>query len=344
MSVKVIKRFKMTNSGGNVIPKFRDIFPVVEKDILRWFPGHMSKGLKQMQQGLKNVDCIIEVHDARIPISGHFANFNNTLIGIKPHIFVLNKMDLTDMKFKKSIIAELDRRGIHNVLFTNFKNEMCAGAKQLLPLAKTLIKQSNRYNRAQESSFAIMIIGVPNVGKSSLINRLRSNNLRRSKAAAVGGVAGITRSVSTRIKISESPDIYVLDTPGILAPVIPDTYTGLKLALVGCMQDHLVGPEILADYLLFWLNKNKRFKYVEKLGLTEPNDNILYILTYIAAKQQKVIKRKNYDGSIIMKPDLRYAAEYFVSIFRKGELGHYCLDVDILKSPTEQISQKKDSI
>ncbi|XP_076161985.1 phosphatidylglycerophosphatase and protein-tyrosine phosphatase 1-like isoform X3 [Ptiloglossa arizonensis] len=75
MSIKVIKRFKMTNPGGNVISKFRDTFQIVNKDLLKWFPGHMNKGLKQMQQQLKGVDCVIEVHDARLPISGHYADF-----------------------------------------------------------------------------------------------------------------------------------------------------------------------------------------------------------------------------------------------------------------------------
>lgn len=326
----------MTSLGGNVIPKFRDTFRVVEKDLLRWFPGHMSKSLKKMQQQLKNVDCVIEVHDARVPISGHYADFTNTLTGLKPHIFVLNKMDLADMTFKNTIIEKLNRKGFSHVLFTNFKNEMCKGARKLLPLAQTLIKQSNRYNRAEENSFGIMIIGIPNVGKSSLINRLRNNHLRKTKAAQVGGVAGITRSVSTRIKISENPDIYVLDTPGILTPKVDDVYCGLKLALVGSMQDHLVGPEMLADYLLFWLNKHEQFEYVTKLGLTEPTDDILYILTYIAAQLKKTLRVKDHYRNIVVKPDFRYAAEYFISLFRKGKLGNYCLDEDLLQLPTKQ--------
>lgn len=319
-------------SPGNVTSKFRDIFNIPTKDILRWFPGHMGKGLKNMQKQLKNVDCIIEVHDARVPVSGHYADYSNTLTGLKPHIFVLNKMDLTDMKFKNSIVENLNQKGLSNILFTNFRNVKCEGVKELLPLAQKLIKESNRHNRAYEFSFQIMIIGVPNVGKSSLINRLRNNVLRKSNAVQVGGIAGITRSVSTRVKVSEKPDIYVLDTPGILTPKVDNIHTGLKLALVGCMQDHLIGPEILADFLLFWLNKQKRFEYVEKLELTEPHDNISYILTYIAAKLKKTLRIKNYDGKMIIKPDLRFAAEHFLSLFRKGELGYYCLDADLLLS------------
>ncbi|XP_016769957.1 mitochondrial GTPase 1 [Apis mellifera] len=317
-------------SLGNVAPKFRDTFHLTNTDILRWFPGHMGKGLKQMQHQLKNVDCIIEVHDARIPISGHYADFNNVLTGLKPHIFILNKIDLSDMRFKDSIIESLNKKGLYNILFTNFKNVKCEGVRELIPLAQKLIKKSNRYNRSEESSFQMMIIGIPNVGKSSLINRLRSNILHKSSAVQVGGIAGVTRSVSTRVKISENPNIYVLDTPGILIPKINDINTGLKLALASCMQDHLIGPELLADFLLFWLNKHKRFEYVKKLGLTKPSDNVSDVLIYIAAKSKKTLKIKNYDGKKIIKPDLRFAAEYFLSLFRKGELGYYCLDEDLL--------------
>ncbi|XP_046142795.1 mitochondrial GTPase 1 [Osmia bicornis bicornis] len=321
----------MASTGGNVLPKFRNTFKVATKDLIQWFPGHMGKGVKQMQRQLKNVDCIIEVHDARVPISGHYADFSNSLTGLKPHIFILSKMDLADMNLRDSIIENLKQKDLSNVLFTNLKDTTCKGLKKLLPLAQKLIKESDRFNRAQESTYQMMIIGVPNVGKSSLINRLRNINLRKSNAAHVGGVAGITKSVSTKILISQNPNIYVLDTPGILAPRIYDVDTGLKLALVGCMQDHLVGPEILADYLLFWLNKCKKFEYVEKLNLPEPNDNILYVLTYIAAKLKRTVRLKNYDGQIIQKPDTRFAAEHFISMFRKGELGYYCLDEDILK-------------
>ncbi|XP_078046504.1 mitochondrial GTPase 1-like isoform X1 [Augochlora pura] len=331
MSMEIVKRSKMVIAGGNVIPTFRNKFRVTSKDLLRWFPGHMDKGIRQMQRQLKNVDCIIEVHDARIPLSGHYADFTKTLTGLKPHIFILNKMDLTDMRYKETLIAELKDQGLANVLFTNFKNEHCEGVKQLLPLAQRLIKESDRYNRAEEKSYAMMIIGVPNVGKSSLINRLRSNNLFKSKAVKVGGVAGITRSVSTRVKISVNPDIYILDTPGILTPKVNDVICGLKLALVGCMQDHLVGPDVIADYLLFWFNRNERFEYADILGLPNPCDDITYVLTFIAAKQKKTVKIKNYTGGTIVKPDLRYAAEYFLSLFREGHLGNYCLDDYLLK-------------
>ncbi|XP_071567717.1 phosphatidylglycerophosphatase and protein-tyrosine phosphatase 1 isoform X3 [Temnothorax nylanderi] len=201
----------MTNTGGKVVANLRQKF--VSPNVLRWFPGHMTKGLKQMQQRLKNIDCIIEVHDARVPVSGRYADFSRTLTGLKPHIFVLSKRDLADTRHKSSIVSTLNREGLSNVIFANLKDQRCKGVRRILPLAKKLMLNSQRYNRAEEESYSMMIIGVPNVGKSSLINRLRNNHLNLGQATPVGATAGITRSVLTRVKISEDPAVYLIDTP-----------------------------------------------------------------------------------------------------------------------------------
>ncbi|XP_058792939.1 mitochondrial GTPase 1 isoform X2 [Phymastichus coffea] len=289
-------------------------------------------GIRQMEQNLKNVDCLIEVHDARIPLSGRgYADFKKTLSGLKPHILVLSKIDLTDKTYIAPALERLNEEGMTNIVQTNLKDEKCKETKKILPLMQQIISESNRFNRSQEKDYCVMVIGVPNVGKSSLINRLRSTHLHKPKAAAVGAVAGITRSLMNRIKISEDPLVFLLDTPGILPPNIKDQNCGLKLALVGCSQDHLVGPELLADYLLFWLNKNNRFEYVNKLNLKEPTDDIMEVLIQIAVKNKKVKKIKNIvDGKHVYKPDFYYAAQYFLKAFRNGELGLYCLDKDIL--------------
>lgn len=284
-----------------------------------------------MEQRLKNVDCVIEVHDARIPLSGRFTEYRSTVTGLKPHIFVLNKKDLADRSRENTIRSRLANDGIENVLFTDFRDQQCKGLKQLLPLAIKLMSESNRYNRTENEEFAMMVIGVPNVGKSSLINRLRNKHLNKGNATAVGGVAGITRSVLMRIKINEKPAVYLLDTPGILEPQVRDVITGFKLAAVGCMQDHLVGPENIADFILFWLNKRSRFEYVKKLELPEANDNIFEVLTLIAKNLGKTMKQRNVEGGVIVRPDYRFAAEHFIKIFRTGELGRVCLDDDLME-------------
>jgi mitochondrial GTPase 1 len=309
--------------------QFRLKFQNIPKDLYQWFPGHMNKGLKQMQQKLKTVDCIIEVQDARIPFSSRNDEFRHTIGGTqKPHILVYNKKDLITRKHQ-SLIADrmkAEDTSIQHMLFTNCKDQQCDGVKKLLPLAQELIVNSNRYNRSMEEDHAVMIIGVPNVGKSSLINTLRNRNLKKKNASAVGGIPGITRSVLNRIKICEDPLMYLLDTPGILAPNIKDAETGLKLALCACLQDHQVGEDIIADYLLFYLNKIGNHKYVEFMGLEEPTDEIAEVLIAGAMKLEKTIRLRNHEGAIVVRPNTQIAAQHMIKHFRTGGFGKLLLD------------------
>ncbi|KAK9500892.1 hypothetical protein O3M35_002063 [Rhynocoris fuscipes] len=194
---------------------FRSKFNFPNKSVLQWFPGHMSKGMKQIEQKLKNVDCLIEVHDARIPFSGRNIKFKY-LYEAKPHILVFNKKDLIDMSNTNEIISEL--KDVSKVIYTNCKDQNCIGLKQIIPTTIELISNSNRYNRSEEEDYSIMVLGVPNVGKSSLINILRNKYLKQSKATMVGPTAGVTKSVMTKIKICNKPQVYLLDTPGLKEP------------------------------------------------------------------------------------------------------------------------------
>lgn len=308
---------------------FRSAFKTIDKEKLNWFPGHMGRGLKQMQHKLRSVDCIIEVHDARIPLSGRNSEFKYTVSGVKPHILVLNKVDLIDQKLIPKITTRL-KNEYNNIIFTNCKNRMCNGVKQVFPLAQKLIGQSDRYNRNEAEDFCMMVIGIPNVGKSSLINTLRNIHLKKANASQVGAVPGVTKSVLHKIKLSEKPLFYMLDTPGILAPSIPNTEVGLKLALCATIHDHLVGENIIADFLLYTLNKLKRFEYVKYFKLKEATDNILEVLTQICMNEKKLIKLKDVTGSYVHRPDFDLAAKIMLKAFRNRELGKIMLDEDML--------------
>jgi ribosome biogenesis GTPase A len=315
--------------------QIRQKFQVFSKELLHWHPGHMAKGTKQMQQKLKNVDCIIEVHDARIPISGRNNELHYSLLTAKPSILVLNKKDLVPMEARSSIIKALKEfpdMPAQTTYFTNCKDQRCYGIKKIIPKAVELIQDSERYNRLGAKEHTIMVIGVPNCGKSSLINVLRNRHLNKKGATRVGAVAGITRSVLTRIKICEDPPIYLLDTPGVLMPNVRDIEMGMKLALCSCLQDHLVGEENIADYLLYWLNKNNNHSYVQTMGLSEPTDDITMCLLACAKMLGKTIGLRNYADNVIeLKPNLRAAAAYFLKAFRSGEFGHLCLDNNYLR-------------
>lgn len=312
------------------IETFRSVFKSIDKDVLRWFPGHMNKGLKQMQNKLRSVDCVIEVHDARIPLSGRNTDFKYTIRGVKPHILVLNKVDLIRPSLKQPIINKL-KHDCQHIVFTNCKNQQCDGVRKLFPLAKELINNSDRYNRTAEEDFNILIIGVPNVGKSSIINSLRNKYLNKGKATAVGSKPGITRSVLHKIKMCEKPLCYLLDTPGILTPTISDIESGLKLAACATIEDHLVGERIIADYILYWLNKHEYFGYVKYFELDKPNDNILEVLAHICRTKNQTLKIRDIaTNARVIKPDFDKGAQAFITAFRLGHLGHLVLDEDLL--------------
>lgn len=308
---------------------FRQTFKVVEKDVLRWFPGHMGRGLKQMQQKLKMVDCIIEVHDARIPFSGRNSDFKYTVTGLKPQILVLNKKDMIEKSCIPKI-SEIVQNENQRVVFTNCKDHRDSGVRKILTLAEKLILNSERYNRSNSSEYNLMIIGVPNVGKSSLINCLRNYHLKKANASQVGATPGITRSVLNRIKMSENPLVYLYDTPGILTPNISNVESGLKLALCASLQDHLVGEMIIADFLLYWLNKNHHFTYVDHFGLEKPTDEIGEVLAHLSQTLNKTLKIKQ-GSDYVIKPDFKSASLHMLRAFRNGELGKFMLDTDLIK-------------
>lgn len=200
----------------------RETFKLTQR-IEKWFPGHMYRGLKDMQNLLPQVDCFVEVHDARIPFSGRNTDFRSMLTAIKPHILVLNKVDLIDPRYKHAITEKIKaQRQVNHVIFSDcsgYKQKEGLGYDEVLPNAVRLIKSTERYNRSEEMDYNIMIIGIPNCGKSSLINRLRNKYLGiGGRPARIGAMAGVTRSVQNRIKISNSPSIYLFDTPGVVEP------------------------------------------------------------------------------------------------------------------------------
>ncbi|KAL1442552.1 hypothetical protein MTO96_030719 [Rhipicephalus appendiculatus] len=229
---------------------FRKAFDVAPKNIAKWFPTHMYTGMKDMQRKLKSVDCVLELHDARVPLSGRNPHFLSMIAAIKPHILLLNKTDLADPNLKATVVQQLRDQGTQNILHIR-STEPSRNVDKIMPMVADLIRHSERYNRQEVFDFNIMVIGIPNVGKSSLINALRKMHLgKKGPATRVGATAGVTMRVLERIKISEDPQMYLLDTPGILS----------------CMLDHLVGNVLMADYLLYWLNQQHNYSYVDYLG------------------------------------------------------------------------------
>ncbi|KFQ42183.1 Mitochondrial ribosome-associated GTPase 1, partial [Nestor notabilis] len=261
-----------------------------------------------------------------IPLSGRNPILREVL-GIRPHVLVLNKMDLADPSQQPTVLEHLQRQRCSHVVFADCQHDV--NVKKIVPLVAKLVDNSPRYHRAESTEYSILVIGVPNVGKSSLINSLRRLHLKKGKATAVGGEPGVTKAVLTRIQVCEKPLMYLVDTPGVLSPNLGDVETGMKLALCGAIRDHLVGEDIMADYLLYALNKRQQFRYVQRYGLADACDDIELVLRHVALAKGRMQKVKVLTGTgnvNMMMLNYPAAAYEFLRDFRAGRLGRVTLD------------------
>jgi ribosome biogenesis GTPase A len=163
-----------------------------------------------------------------------------------------------------------------------------------------------------------MVVGMPNVGKSTLINALRNEGVKKGKAARTGDQPGITRKIGTPIKIIEresGSDVYVLDTPGVFVPYMPDANRMLKLSLCGCIKDSIIPPTTMADFLLYHINLHDPLEYKQ---WHEPTNDITPLLDCYARQAGYLAQ-----GGI---PNIDLAALSFVQRWRAGKLGKFMLD------------------
>ncbi|KAJ2687513.1 Mitochondrial GTPase 1 [Coemansia spiralis] len=183
----------------------------------------MAKGLKQMRDQMRTIDLIIETRDARIPLSSINMEFER-LVGSKARLIVYNKADLAPVDIQLNVQEEMAKRQ-QRAIFTDANKKV----SHILDIAVDIAKR----DPVKYPQFSIMVVGMPNVGKSSLINALRRTGVNRGKAASTGAKPGVTRAVSSKIRVFDKPPIYLLDTPGVMMPHIPDTMTAIKVALTG---------------------------------------------------------------------------------------------------------------
>lgn len=272
---------------------------------IQWFPGHMSKARRQVQENIKHVDFVTILVDARLPLSSQNPMLTK-IVGDKPKLLILNKSDLADNNRTKEWRTYFENQGI-KTLAINSKEQ--STVKLVTDAAKSLMSekiQRLRERGIQKETLRTMIIGIPNAGKSTLMNRLAGK-----KIAVVGNKPGVTKGQQW---LKSNKDLEILDTPGILWPKFEDELVGLKLALTGAIKDQLLPMD---EVTIFGLNYFKTY-YPERLeerfkgiDLEEEAPEIIMEMT------QKLGFREDYDRFYSL----------FVKDVRDGKLGRYTLDI-----------------
>ncbi|KAI7004528.1 GTPase [Hortaea werneckii] len=311
-------------------------FPTPSSLPRSYYLGHHAAGLAKMRTLLSQIDLVIECRDYRIPLTSRNPMFEEALRG-RERVVVYTKKDLGTPPDQDRATEEKTHsllRSFHSpspVLFSDHRSPKDA---------KTILRhvRSAAHARAALTGSHLLVVGMPNIGKSSLLNALRREGTGRGKVAPTGAQPGITRKIGTGVKIidpeppsssssSDNPGgapavasggtagVYLLDTPGVFIPYVPSADHMLKLALCGCVKDTIIPPFLLADFLLYHLNLVNPDLYAQ---YHHPTNEIFALLDAIARKTGRLLKGGD--------PDLEAAALWMVQRWRAGHLGRFVLD------------------
>ena len=280
------------------------------QNTLQWYPGHMAKTRRLIEDNLKMIDVVVEILDARIPFSGRNPNFDD-IIKNKPRLLVMNKADLADRRRTDMWIEWYRQRGITVIPISCATG---AGINKVLSSARELVRDriESDAEKGRTRTLKLMMVGIPNVGKSSLINRLLGK-----ASTKTGDRPGVTKGKQwLRIR----GDAELLDTPGILPPKFEDQELAKRLAYTGAIRDEIMNTELLAYSLCDYL----RDEYPEELKARyKINDDIsdmegYEILTLIGRRRGFVIK----GGEV----DTERAANMVLDELRGAKIGNITLE------------------
>ncbi|MDQ6419278.1 ribosome biogenesis GTPase YlqF [Paenibacillus sp. LHD-117] len=292
---------------------------------IQWFPGHMTRAKRQIQDKLKLIDIAIELLDARVPLSSRNPMVDDILQG-KPRLIVLNKSDLADPRATEQWMAYFAHEG-HECVSVDSQtgtrvNEIPAKAKQILheKIARQIAKGMNP--RAVRG----LIVGIPNVGKSTLINRLAGRNI-----AATGDKPGVTKGQQW-IKIGT--EMELLDTPGILWPKFEDQLVGYRLAMTGAIKEQILNVDDIAFFAVrelvgrYWPIMEERYGLEKPPADIEDNEEIVRVMEDIGRKRGCLM-----GGGRV---DLEKTSGIILRDLRAGKLGRITLEAPYDDMPSRE--------
>lgn len=276
---------------------------------INWYPGHMKKTRESIEKNLPLVDIVFELIDARIPISSRNPIIDD-ILGNKPRIVILNKSDLASEEGNKVWEEFFLKKNLITVCINALSGK---GIDRLIKLSNELYKEKRHGFEKKgiiNKPIRVMILGIPNVGKSTLIN-----TLAKKKSAKTGNKPGITKSNQW---IKTKSNLELLDTPGILWPKFEDKRVGLHLAFTGAIKDEILDIETLALKLIEILAKNFPNLLKNRYNVEIDNKSYLQVMEEIGRKRGALIK----GGEI----DYTKTSNIILDEFRKGIIGRITLE------------------
>lgn len=274
----------------------------------QWYPGHMTKAKRQMQEDIKLIDLVIELVDARIPVSSRNPDIDQ-LAANKSRLVLINKCDLADDAVNKKWEEYFKKKGFFIVLVNARSGE---GLKAIDAVVNQACKEKIERDRKRgilNRPVRAMVVGIPNVGKSTFIN-----SYAKKACTKTGNKPGVTKGKQW-IKLNKN--LELLDTPGILWPKFEDQKVGLHLAFIGSIKEELINVEELALELIRWLVKNYAGTLQKRYGMIETEDS-LSMLEEIAKSRNCIQKGQQLD--------IGKAAALLLDEFRNGKLGRISLE------------------
>lgn len=276
---------------------------------IQWFPGHMAKARREVSENLKLVDIVFELVDARLPLSSRNPMIDQ-VIHQKPRLLILNKQDMADESETRKWLQYFEEQGQKAVAINSLEGK---GLQAVTKAAQAILADKWARMKAKgmkPRAIRAMIVGIPNVGKSTLINRLAKKNI-----AKTGNTPGVTKAQQW-IKVAK--ELELLDTPGILWPKFEDQEIGYKLALTGAIKDTITNMEDLAVYGLRFLSLHYPTRMEERYKLTFVHDDLVETFDHIGK-----LRRVFGQGGEI---DYDQVAELIVRDIRSQHLGKLTFD------------------